>query len=187
MNKILFIGGDRVGKSCLIHRIKTGRILQDSNKIVTSTSFESLVYKDRRLALWEIRNTEAAIRVMPMYISSAVSICICIDPIEDDVEAVDSLVVSCMKINPLANIILVATKCDRFGGTRTPLEEYCNIRNIPLILCSSYTGNGIDTLADLLFEYDKKYEDSLTVTTINTDDVKFKVKKSLRDKTCKCM
>lgn len=150
-NKIVLLGREGVGKSCLVHRFRYNEFCESLPPTVGAAfmSFTLDVVDDRPLVIgiWDTAGQERFDSILPMYIRKSAIVLLCIDNDVADVQKYTDLK---NKFSPEAKIFLVVTKCDE----EKPEDFYEEIKFFGVVhKTSAKTGDGVTELFENIKNY----------------------------------
>jgi Ras-related protein Rab-5C len=161
--RIIFIGDSGVGKTSIIHRIRTGAFLAQSRPTVGTgvTQFSAKTEMGQKIfQLWDTAGQEVYRKIIPIYFKGADAAIIVFsftDPTSYENLAgwVDELHEN---TDPDTATILVGNKIDAERlVSETDAKKWANLRNFPVRFVSAKSGEGIEALkSEIVEQYIKK-------------------------------
>ena len=152
--RIIFIGDSGVGKTSIIHRIKTGAFLENSAPTIGAgvTTFDAVTERgNETFQMWDTAGQEVYRNIIPIYFKgadAAVVVFACND--RQSFENLQSWLDE-LHSNTDADIITViaGNKCELDHVKSEPeVKKWCQARNLVNVFVSAKTGQGIDVLTE---------------------------------------
>jgi len=153
--RVITLGDSGVGKTCLIHRMKTGEFLADASPTIGAgvTSLE-VATGGRRLTLqiWDTAGQEMYRSIIPIYFKGAV-FAILVFSVDDmkSFQGLDSwLEEIAQHSDPDIVVVLVGSKCDtkdRQVDDETA-KKYAKDHDLTLFFASSITGQNVSVILE---------------------------------------
>jgi small GTP-binding protein len=171
--RIIFIGDSGVGKTSIIHRIRTGSFLTQSRPTVGTgvTQFSAKTDMGQKIfQLWDTAGQEVYRKIIPIYFKGAdatILVFSCTDA--TSFENLDGWVQELHEnTDPDTTTILVGNKID---ADRILLEadarKWASARNFPVLFVSAKSGEGIEALkSEIVEQYVKKKQGKRSMTRI---------------------
>ena len=150
--RVIFIGDSGVGKTSIIHRIKTGSFLSTTTPTIGAgvTTVDAETERGTRtFQLWDTAGQEVYRNIIPIYFKgadAAVVVFSCSDA--QSFEHLQSWLNE-LDANAEAEVItlIVGNKCDlEHVKTDVEVRKWCQTRKLPLVFVSAKTGQGMDVL-----------------------------------------
>lgn len=149
--KVVVVGDAAVGKSCLLYRLKFGRMPEGGYTNTIGCEFVSYPIETKDglavLCIWDTAGHETFRSFMPSFIRGAHACLVCAD-LSNTASNIKCWVGEAQRV-PGASIVLVGTKADMY---HTCSEEYDRLltpfMSVSVLYreTSALTGNGVDSL-----------------------------------------
>jgi Ras-related protein Rab-5C len=171
--RVIFIGDSGVGKTSIIHRIRTGAFLGQARPTVGTgvTQFSAKTDMGQKIfQLWDTAGQEVYRKIIPIYFKgadAAILVFSLADPASFD--SLDGWVDELHEnTDPETTTVVVGNKTD---ADRTVLEadarKWAGARNFPVLFVSAKSGEGIEALkSEIVEQYVRKRQGRRAVTRI---------------------
>lgn len=157
-NKIVLLGPMGAGKSSLIHRLRTGEYLSDSESTIgTSYIGHTVHHRGNRInmGIWDTAGSERFKYFLPIFIRGAKVICLCFE--QYNVPTTSAFIKYIQDTNNEAKVIVVATKSDIISlNNLESLQEFSKYHDYDFYQISSKENKGI---RELFFDIASYLED----------------------------
>jgi small GTP-binding protein len=151
--RVITLGDSGVGKTALIHRMKTGEFLADTSPTIGAgvTAVDVDVEGARHpLQLWDTAGQELYRNIIPIYFKGAVFAMVCFSVADHrSFENLDSWLAEIEEHSDAGiGLVLVGTKYDVADRVVTDdaAKRYADARRVPVLFTSSASGQGVPEL-----------------------------------------
>lgn len=161
-SKIVLIGPEGVGKTCMLERLRTGEYYSTTEATIGASfscrMIRTLKGTDVRLNIWDTAGQERFESILPMYVRGAKVAVVCIsEPKVEDIQKYYNFV---QYNSPETRIYIAITKSDLILDRRyySAITKYAKTIQAKVFFTSSLTGDGVTELfadiADFIEELD---------------------------------
>jgi small GTP-binding protein len=152
--RVITVGDSGVGKTALIHRMKTGEFLEQTSATVGAgvTAVEvDIGPQTIGLQIWDTAGQEMYRSVIPIYFKGSIYAVLAFA--WDDVNSFQSLDSWMEQIaqhaDPDIGIVLVGTKYDKHGAvSEDDARDFAEKHHLPLFFASSMTGQNVSVILE---------------------------------------
>lgn len=184
-NKIVLLGPMGAGKSSLIHRLRTGEYLSDTESTIGTSYIGHIVHhRGSRVAMgiWDTAGSERFRYFLPIFIRGAKVICLCFE--RYDTPTVSAFLKYIQDTNDKAKVIVVAMKSDIIGSNSLEsLRTFSEYHKFDFYKISSKENTGIrDMFFDIASYLDN--EDKLNDRSKSFDSIDLSSSENHHSESC---
>lgn len=174
MIRVVFIGSSSVGKTSIVHRLKTGTFLDDANPTIGAGA-TTVSHSEISFQLWDTAGQERFRNLVPMYYKSAqIAVLVFSWTDKSSFTSLDYWIEELKNsADKNISIIVVGNKADNevYMISDDKVALWCKEKGITMFYTSAKTGRGIGDLLNEFVRIGEKVKDKLTKDPINGEEI----------------
>ena len=154
--KIVLCGDQRVGKTCIVHRVIHNEFNVNARQTIGADFFSQIIntsVQPVKLHIWDTAGQEKYQAVASIYFRTAALALVVYDVTAvNSIEVVSFWVKKVKEVEPLANIFVAGNKIDLVAVPSPTIEEWCKNQSISHFYCSALRNEGVHTIFNRIAE-----------------------------------
>lgn len=146
--KIVVLGPQSIGKTTLVHRLRTGQY--KSHESTIGAAFMTAQLGPYHYHIWDCAGSERFTAFLPLYVRGAQLVLLCFDATERS--RIQWYFESVKDLSPQAAIILVGTRFDGMEAPIPAVDAWAEKHRVPVIYTSALVGSGIAKLETMIIQ-----------------------------------